>query len=172
MCRGAGGEPRHAGDRGAGLMRRLLPEKLHVRMASGTTADKLAMPRRYTLTHSDSTGDLFLTVGREYDKAQISSWYTRLMRDEVLAEWRNDTEGLALHVHCHVSGGVVLGPAYWRYQIFRRELPLVLEAFRCGDRGLLDAQPHLDQAPIKVRFHAATARHDRVETWGTLSEYA
>jgi hypothetical protein len=30
---------------------------------------------------------------------QTEIWYTRLLRDEVLAEWRED----GLHVHCNVS---------------------------------------------------------------------
>jgi hypothetical protein len=47
------------------------------------------------------------------------------MRDEVLAEWRDEADGAVLHVYCHVSGGLVFGSAGWRYAIFRRELPLV-----------------------------------------------
>jgi hypothetical protein len=129
------------------------------------------VPRRYTLTHSDSTGDLFLTIGREYDRAQVSGWYTRLLRDEVLAEWTDEGDGPELHVYCHVSGGLVMGPAGWRDAIFRRELPLVLEAFRYGDRELLDARRDLQEATIKVHFRATQARYDRVETWGKLSDY-
>jgi hypothetical protein len=153
-------------------MKRLQPTKLHVQLASGMPNDGPVTPRRYTLTHSDATGDLYLAIGEAYDKAQIAGLYTRLMRDEVLAEWRDDPTGPALHVHCHVSGGVVVGTAGWRDRIFRHELPLVLEALRYGDRGLYAAQPDLDEAPIVVHFHAARARYDRVETWGTPAEYA
>ena len=153
-------------------MHRLRPEKLHVRLESGVGPEGPVTPRRYTLTHSDSTGDLFLTIGTEFDQGKISGWYTRLLRDEVLAEWQNGEEGLSLHVHCHVSGGVAMGAAGWRDQIFRRELPLVLEAFRYGERALLAARPDLDQAPVTVHFHSSRDRYDRVETWGTLSEYA
>jgi hypothetical protein len=152
-------------------MGRLKPEKLHVRFAPGTTPEGPVAPRRYTLTHSDATGDLFLTIGSDYDRQQISGWYTRLMRDEVLAEWREEEDGPALHVHCHVSGGLVLGPAGWRDAIFQRELPLVLEAFRFGDRELFEAQPELDQAPIWVHFHATQSRYNRVESWGTSADY-
>ena len=67
-------------------MKRLNPEKLHVTYLGGTTPEKLTLPRRYTLTHSDRTGELFLSIGREYDTKQTSRLYTRLMRDEVLAE--------------------------------------------------------------------------------------
>jgi hypothetical protein len=150
---------------------RLRPEKLHVRVTGDVLPAEPVTPRRYTLTHSDATGDLYLTVGPEYDEAQISGWYTRLMRDEVLAEWRDEEHGPALHVHCHVSGGLALGSAGWRDQIFRRELPLVLEALRHGDQALFAAHPHLDQAPIWVHFHAAQSGYRRVERWGTPEHY-
>ena len=152
-------------------MGRLRPEKLHVQFAPDTAPEGPVSPRRYTLTHSDATGDLFLTIGSDYDRQQISGWYTRLMRDEVLAEWREEEDGPALHVHCHVSGGLVVGSAGWRDAIFRRELPLVLEAFRFGDRELFEAQPELDQAPIWVHFHATRPRYNRVESWGTPADY-
>jgi hypothetical protein len=150
---------------------RLRPDKLHVRFRIGVAPTGPITPRRYTLTHSDATGDLFLTVGTEYDRKQISGWYTRLMRDEVLAEWREDEEGPALHVHCHVSGGLVLGTARWRYEIFRHELPLVLEAFRFGDCQLFEAHPALDEAPIRVHFAATRRRYRRTERWGTPADF-
>jgi hypothetical protein len=86
-------------------MTRLNPDKLHVQFAAGATPEGPVTPRCYTLTHSDMTGDLFLTVGPDYDRAQISGWQTRLMRDEVLGEWIDGESGPALHLHCHVSGG-------------------------------------------------------------------
>ena len=151
-------------------MSRLKPEKLHVTYAPGTSPDGPTTPRAYTLTHSDVTGELFLTVGPEHDLEQISGYYTRWMRDEVLAEWADDGEP-ALHVHCHVSGGIVAGTAAFRDTIFRRELPLVLEAFRYGDRALFQAHPELDQADIQVHFHSNRARYDKVESWGTPADY-
>lgn len=151
-------------------MSRLRPEKLHVRLAEGWMADGPVTPRRYTLTHSDMTGDLFLTVGPSFDRAQISGLYTRLMRDEVLAEWREE-EGPSLHVFCHVSGGLVFGSASFRYAIFRQELPLVLECFRYGDHRLFEAHPELDDAPIRVHFRSSRRRYRRRERWGTPADY-
>ena len=152
-------------------MSRLIPSKLHVAFAIPATADRLVLPRRYTLTHSDATGDLHLTIGQDYDRGQISGIYTRLMRDEVLAEWRRDDDGTALHVYCHVSGGFVFGSAGMRDAIFRRELPLVLEAFRYGDRALFDVVPGMDRWPIWVHFMAGAGRYNRVERWGTPADY-
>jgi hypothetical protein len=152
-------------------MSRLRPEKLHLRLIKGSIADGPVTPRCYTLTHSDTTGDLFLTIGPVFDRKQISGWYTRLMRDEVLAEWRKDDDGPSLHVYCHVSGGLVFGAASWRYAIFRSELPLVLEAFRYGDRAFFAAHPELDGAPIRIHFSARQRRYRRVERWGTPADY-
>jgi hypothetical protein len=152
-------------------MSRLRPEKLHVRLAEGSMADGPVTPRRYTLTHSDTTGDLVLTIGPAFDQAQISGWYTRLMRDEVLAEWREEEDGPSLQVYCHVSGGLVFGSASFRYAIFRQELPLVLECFRYGDRRLFEAHPELDRAPIRVNFRSSRRRYRRRERWGTPADY-
>jgi len=152
-------------------MSRLIPAKLHVRFADQPTGKQLVLPRRYTLTHSDSTGDLYLTVGKDYDRRQISGIYTRLMRDEVLAEWRRDEDVVALHVYCHVSGGLVFGSAEMRDAIFRRELPLVLEAFRYGDGSLYEAVPGLERAPIWVHFISSSARYHRVDRWGVPADY-
>lgn len=50
------------------------------------------LPRRYTLTHNDVTGALALSIGSEYNSAQLEGWYVRMIRDEVLAEWRREDE--------------------------------------------------------------------------------
>jgi Staygreen protein len=152
-------------------MRRLNPAKLHLRWRQDVTPLGPILPRRYTLTHSDATGDLFLTIGADYDRGQVGGLYTRLMRDEVLAEWVAGAGGPELHVFCHVSGGVLFGSASLRDAIFRRELPLVLEAFRHGDQALFAAQPDLDRARVIVHFRSHLARYNRVETWGAPAEY-
>lgn len=153
-------------------MSRLRPDKLHVTYLDGVTALGPITPRRYTLTHSDATGDLYLAIGTDYNRKQISGWYTRLMRDEILAEWSSVAGGHSLEVHCHVSGGLVFGTASWRDAILRQELPLVLEAFRFGDSRLIERWPHLDQSAIRVRFHSSTERFSRTESWGAFADYA
>jgi len=153
-------------------MSRLRPEKLHVTFGPDTDMNGPTSPRRYTFTHSDTTGDLFLTIGLGYDEEKLAELQTRLMRDEVLAEWREDENSPALHLHCHVSGGLLtFGPTGMRYAIFKRELPLVLEGMRFGDRRFFKAHPERDQAPILVHFHARQRRYDRVERWGVPADY-
>jgi hypothetical protein len=152
-------------------MKRLNPVKLHVTYLTGTTPEELVVPRFYTLTHSDITGKLFLSIGNQYDTKQISGLYSRLMRDEVLAELINEGDGLAFRMYCHVSGGFIFGRAKWRYNIFQSELPLALEAFRYGDKAIFELNPQLDNAPVLVYFKSTDSQFDKVENWGTMAEY-
>jgi len=152
-------------------MKRLNPSKLHVSYSSEFEQDALILPRRYTLTHSDLTGDLYLTIGKQYNRTQISNWYTRLMRDEVLAEWVVQDKQNCLNVYCHISGGFVFGTTRFRYNIFRKELPLVLEVFRYGDKKLFNRYPELEKSPIWVYFQAKHKRYKLRENWGTLEDY-
>ena len=131
-------------------MKLLNPDKLHVTFLTGTASVTKNKPRRYTLTHSDLTGNLFLTIGDDYDKKQISGLYTRLMRDEVLAELITNEE---LSIYCHGSGG------------------LVIEAIRYGDRTLFERYPGLDQIPVKVYFKSHKSRYHQTENWGVMADY-
>ena len=152
-------------------MARLKPDKLHVMYLAGTTPDNLRLPRRYTLTHSDVTGELFLSIGSNYDTRKILKFYTRLMRDEVLAELMNEDGGLVFKVFCHVSGGLVFGRARWRYNIFQSQLPLVLEAIRYGDGILFEQNSELDRIPVQIHFKSTDSRFNKVEGWGVMADY-
>ena len=76
-------------------------------------------------SYSDFAGELFLSIGLKFDKKAFSGFYTKLMRDEVLAEWINYKNDYLLHVYCHVSGGIIIGTARWRDSIFRRKMACV-----------------------------------------------
>ena len=148
-------------------MTRLRLEKLHVDIQ---LVESQHLPRRYTLTHSDRTGDLYLTVATEYDKKQISDLYTRIMRDEILAEWEIIDEVLALHIYCHISGGLVFGSAGMREATFRREMPLVLEAIRNGDSKFFEKNPELDKASIILHFQKS-GKDYKIERFGIPSDF-
>ena len=92
------------------------------------------------------------------------------MRDEVLAEWKIIDEGLALHVFCHISGGLVFGSAGMREAIFRREMPLVLEAIRNGDLKFFEKNPELDKASIILHFQKS-GKDYIIERFGVPSDF-
>jgi hypothetical protein len=147
------------------------PDKLHVVYKDSIDNTKLKIPRKYTLTHSDSTGDLFLTIGPEYDYKQISSFYTRFMRDEVLAEWQFNNNIYELHLYLHVSGGFVFGWASLRDRIFRSHLPLVLNVIRYGDKLIFESLAILNESPIYVHFNSKNKRYNKIENYGQIKEF-
>jgi len=130
------------------------------------------LPRTYTLTHSDLTAKLTLAISQTINKDQLQGWYNRLQRDEVIAQWKKSQGKMSLHVHCHISGGHWLldAIARLRFYIFRKELPMVLEAFRHGDRALLEKHPELETALVWVYFHSNVREFKRVECWGSLTD--
>eukprot|EP01018_Ginkgo_biloba_P001752 Gb_13586 [translate_table: standard] len=132
------------------------------------------LPRTYTLTHSDITAKLTMAVSETINKAQLQGWYNRLQRDEVVAEWKKAQGKMSLHVHCHISGGHRLldAIAKLRFIIFRKELPVVLEAFRHGDQALFNNHPELEEALVWVYFHSNVKEFNRVECWGPLQDAA
>ena len=152
-------------------MSRLIPEKLEVIIKGDITETGPIIPRRYTLTHSDATGKLTLTIGSQHDPKQISGWYTRLMRDEVLAEWIKRDSLCSLDVYCHVSGGLIFGGSSMRESIFLNEMPLVLEALRFGDRLLFDRHVELDDAVIRIHLQRSSKDY-RVVDMGSPRDYA
>jgi magnesium dechelatase len=151
-------------------MPRLNSSLLHLQFLDGSNETGPLSPRVYTLTHSDITGELFLTIGKKINLPQISGIYTRIMRDEVVAEWEG-AEPATLHVYCHVSGGLVLGTPGMRYHIFRFHMPMVLEAFCYGDRVLLKEHPELAKGRVMVHFLACLKRFDKDVVWGVLQDY-
>ncbi|MCM3567045.1 staygreen family protein [Neobacillus mesonae] len=140
------------------------PEKLSVEYMDGAGAAKAVIPRRYTLTHSDLTGELFLNIGRNYAWDKITS-----LRDEVLAEWKQHGNSFYFCVYLSIDQEPPnLSVSAKRNEIFRRELPLALTAIRYGDRLFFNTYPHLDQASIIIHFTSVYPQFARQENWGTF----
>lgn len=148
------------------FVERLNPDKLYVEYRPGVTPIEPIIGRKYTLTHSDITADLFLTIGLDYAYDKINK-----TRDEVLAEWRSYNQYAFLYVNVYVDGQFKPDISAIRNAIFRRELPLALEAIRYGDRKLFTKYPPLDNAPICVHFDSANPYYNRFENWGTPKDY-
>lgn len=140
-------------------------EKLSVEYRNGVMATGPIIPRNYTLTHSDVTGELFLTIGPQFAWGKINPD----MRDEVLGEWKINNDCLVYNVYLFIDQGEYdLAAATRRNKVFRRELPLALTAIRYGDRLLFDLYPNLDYALIIVNFISTHPELARQESWGTF----
>lgn len=146
-------------------MSRFDPTKLHVEYV-GVTSTEPIIPRRYTLTHSDITADLYLTLSLDF-----AYWKLTAMRDEVLGEWMLNDENYIYNVYLYVDGIFTSELKAIRDAVFRRELPLALEAVRYGDNEFFNAHPELDYVPIIVYFLSTDPMFNKVENWGTFSDY-
>lgn len=149
-------------------MNKFKPSRLTVEYRDGVTATEPIMPRRYTLTHSDSSGELYLTIGTEFAWDKVNP----VMRDEVLGEWLTYGEFLYFNIYLFVSlEEHDLDGTLRRNEVFRRELPLALTAIRYGDRFIFDRYPSLNHAFIIVNFISTYPQLARRENWGTFSNY-
>ena len=152
-------------------MNQLNPKLVHLNLMPGLAPVSVTSPRRYTIACHPSSGKVHLSIGPEYNRHMLDKWSNQLWQLVLVANWHYGEEGWALHVHCHVSGGFILGTASWRDRHLRRCLPLALEAIRAADNQLFQALPQLDTAPVLVQFHAKQNRFNRLERWGRFSDY-
>jgi len=146
------------------LLNSFNPNKLYVEFRDGVTQKEPVNNRKYTLTHSDQTGELFLTIGLNYAYDKIS-----YLRDEVLAEWRVGKGYAFLYVYVYIDGFMDPAISIRREAIFRRELPLALQAIKYGDKIFFDTHPELLYAPIWINFSSENSKYNRVEKWGNMN---
>lgn len=141
-------------------------ERLTVEYKDGVSTTEPVISRHHTLTHSDVTGELFLTIGTQFAWENVNTD----MRDEVLGVWQMVGEQLCYNVYVYLDNGEYdLSTAIRRNDVFRRELPLALTAIRYGDRFLFAAYPFLDYALITVNFLSSYPQLFIRESWGTFS---
>ncbi|WP_369522648.1 staygreen family protein [Guptibacillus hwajinpoensis] len=142
-----------------------MKQQPQVTYRDGMYGNKCVLGRKYTLTHSDITGELFLTIGKEYAIDRIS-----FIRDEVLGSFRNDC-GLYYYAYVLVGDPTEEGREQVRNRIFRKELPGALSAIRVGDTELFQTYPELDDVPIWIYFDSNEEQWEAYEYYGSFREY-
>jgi hypothetical protein len=144
------------------------PQKLSVRYLAPATEQKPVDCRKYTLTHSDGTGELFLSIGSGYDYSAVNKKF----RDEVMAEWLPQLGQYVLKAAVYVSGGE-FDEKYSkvRFMIFQREMDLALKAIMYGDRSFFSSYPWLLESPIYVQFDSIYPQFSKIIYYGTPRQY-
>lgn len=142
--------------------------KLAVRYLPPATEFRPVDRRKYTLTHSDSTGDQFLAIGGYYDVNAINTKF----RDEVFAEWLPQMGQYVLSGKVYISGGE-FDEQYSkvRFLIFQKELDLALTAIIYGDRSFYSNYPWLLDSPIFIHFESAYPQFSKILYYGTPRQY-
>lgn len=144
------------------------PTKLFVTFLPPVNLYEPVIGRKYTLTHSDVAGKLFLSIGYIYDTYAIDQY----LRDELIAQWTNKHEKLVLFGKAYISGGEfdekIAGE---RFYIFQKEMGTALKAIVNGDEQLYTHFPSLLTAPIYIYFESVYPDFSRVVYYGIPEQY-
>lgn len=147
-------------------MKELNPQKVFVQYRDRMRPYEPVMGRKYTITHSDITAELFVFVASNYAEDQVTN-----MRDEVRIAWEQNRKGLILIGSVIVDGSGVIGNAYTRNKIFYNEMPTALQALRQADRFLFDKDCNLDNTPVYIRFISSNPIYDKLYDFGVIGVY-
>ena len=142
------------------------PSKLNVDYKGNVGTKEPMIPRKYTLTHSDETGELFLSIGNNYDLDKINYG----IRDEVLGCWEKDDK-YYLFITLELDNGEDLTNTIKRDKIFREEILLALMAIVYGDSIFLENNRELYEAPVRVKFNSRISEYDTLEEWRKVKDY-
>ncbi len=122
--------------------------------------------RKYTITHSDRSGDLFVTIADEYAKDRIGP-----MRDEVLIEWKRRKREYVLEGSVLVDINQSEVNSKIRNEIFLREMPLILKSLRYADRFLFETYPILDSSTVFINFDSNNPEFNKNYNFGAIGNY-
>jgi len=145
---------------------RFAPDKLKTTFVEPITLYSPIEGRKYTLTHSDDTGVLFLTIGNEYNCDAINED----LRDEVLGTWKVYYNSYILFFYIYV-GDYDYEKALYRYNTFKSHMNDAIKAIIYGDRELLNQYPNLINTPIYVKFDSSIPMFDNYEFYGYVKDY-
>ena len=147
-------------------MRELNPQKVFVQYRDDMRPYEPLLRRKYTITHSDSGGELFVFVAENYAEDQVTK-----MRDEVRISWEHREKGYTLTGSVTVDGKGVPGNVYIRNKIFYNEMPTALQALRQADRFLFEKDPALDSTPVFIHFISSSPTYDKTYDFGAIGNY-
>lgn len=145
-------------------MRKLNPEKVFVQYRDIMKPHAPILNRKYTITHSDTTAELFVFVAENYAEDQVTK-----MRDEVRIAWEQNNKVLIL------IGSVTVddedGNSFIRNKVFYNEMPTALQALRQADRFLFEALPQLDNTPVIIHFISSNPVYNKSYNFGMIGNY-
>lgn len=147
-------------------MPELNPQKVFVQYRDSINPYEPVVNRKYTITHSDVTAELFVFIADNYADDQVSS-----MHDDVKIGWEQTERGLFLIGSVLIDGADVLGNPGVRNRIFYTEMPTALKALRQADRFLFLKYPNIDSTPVFIHFISENPTYDKTYNFGSIGRY-
>ena len=147
-------------------VRVLNPQKVFVQYRDSISPYDPVIDRKYTITHSDTTGELFVFVATNYAEDQVTN-----MHDDVKIGWVQAEKRLLLVGSVLIDEAGVVGNTEVRNKIFISEMPTALKALRQADRFLFQKYPDIDSTPVYVHFISENPTYDKTYNWGPIGSY-
>lgn len=122
--------------------------------------------RKYTITHSDLTAELYVFIAKNYAEDQVTS-----MHDEVRIAWEQHGDNLILSGYVTVDGKDIIGSPKVRNTIFYNEMPTALQALRQADRFLFDENPIFDNTLVFIKFVSDNPDYAKTYNFGPIGNY-
>lgn len=142
-------------------------DKLKVNFIKPMTPTYYIENRKYTLTHSDTTGVLFLDIADFYNYDVVNF----KLRDEVLGEWiKSNKSSYILYLYVYLKG-VDAPEISNKYKIFKDNLKLAITGILYGDIELFKKHPDLLDSPIHIKFSSSHFMFNSVEYYETPKYY-
>lgn len=142
------------------------PDNLETTFIEPVTPYNPIENRKYTLTHSDDTKMLFLTVANKYNYEEIN----QKLRDELLGTWKKHENSYALIFYAYVGEENILNSLV-KYKSFKYHMELAIKAVMFGDREFLKKNPDLMNCPVFVKFDSSISSFDNYEFYGFVKDY-
>lgn len=147
-------------------MREFNPQKVFAQYRDTMKPYSPITGRKYTITHSDTTAELFVFIGENYAEDQVTR-----MHDEVRIAWAKNERKLALIGSVIVDGKGVSGNSIIRNRIFYNEMPTALKALQQADRFLFHKHPSAYNAPVIIHFISSNPVYDKTYNFGEIGNY-
>lgn len=119
--------------------------------------------RKYTLTHSDETGQRYLFIGDKFAEDKYSK-----LRDEVVGQWSKKHARCELRIMCTLNSEQSLYSEEKRYEIFKRHMPRAIIAIVNGDKEYIKDNSLLD---YDVYVYYLSNTMPKMEHYGKVSDY-
>ena len=123
--------------------------------------------RKYTLTHSDETGMMFLDIANSFNYGVIN----KDLRDELLGAWKKyDDNTYKLFFYAFV-GNADFFTSLVKYNEFKKYMNLAIQAVIYGDKDLFLKNSNLLNSPIYVKFDSSVPIFNDYENYGYVGDY-
>lgn len=148
-------------------MRNLNLSKVNVVIEPPYTATSPIRFRRYNILHLDNPREVNLSISPYFFNLDLYTTSTNL----IYSQWYfiyGDRYQITFAVFV---GDYPYDVAKYRYEKFLELLPMSISAVANGDKGLLEANPSLYEAPVYVRFISSYPQFNKIVPYKFIKDY-